>query len=160
MVPAIPGAKRPACAGRFVSGFSLVELVITIVVLGALAVTVVPVFSERSAYRAGAYADELLSAARHAQKAAIARGCNVQLQLSAGGYALYQQSGCHSGAFSLPLPHPGRSGSYAGPAPSGATISGSGAITFFADGSSSGGSFSAAGRSFAVVASTGYVREN
>lgn len=132
----------------------------TIVVIGALSVVVVPAFSDRSGYRLRGFSDELVSAARHAQKAAIARGCAVQLQMTGSAFALRQRVACTTGAFSVAVPHPGRGSAYAGDAPGGAMIQGSSTITFFPDGSSTGGTFSVGGRTHTVVASTGYVNED
>lgn len=136
-----------------------------IVVIGILAVVVVPNFSGSGEFRARGFADDVHSAARHAQKLAVASACPVELRIAASGYSLWQRSACSSGGFTVPVQHPSRtnftSGStqYAEATPSSTTLTGS-SLVFFADGSSDGGSISTGGRSITVIASTGYAQAN
>ena len=62
-------------------GFTLVELVTVLVILGLLAVTVLPRFLQRSSFETRTAQDTLISAARQAQQFAMAKavGANVQL---------------------------------------------------------------------------------
>lgn len=130
-----------------------------IVVIGILAVVVVPNFSGSGEFRARGFSDEVQSAARHAQKLAVASACPVELRIAAGGYSLWQRNGCNIGAFDRAVPHPSRTGQYAGATPPNPTITGS-SMVFFADGHSDGGAISTGGRNFTVIADTGYVLEN
>lgn len=138
-------------------GFTLPELVMVIVMIGILAVVVVPSFNSRP-FLARGFHDEVASAARHAQKLAVASGCPVQLEVVAGpGYQLRQQAGCSAaGAWSVTVAHPARSGGFEGAAPDGVALSGA-AIVFNPNGSSSGGSLTVGGRSIAVLV-TGHVQ--
>ena len=56
-----------------VCGFSIVELVITILIVGILAVAVVPRFFETSDFEARGYYDTVTNTLRYAQKTAIAQ---------------------------------------------------------------------------------------
>ncbi len=58
-------------------GFTLVELVMTMIVIGVLAVAAIPRFFDRQAFEARGFYDETLAALRYAQKSAIAQRRNV-----------------------------------------------------------------------------------
>jgi MSHA pilin protein MshC len=63
---------RPTSAGRRpAAGFTLVELVTVIVILGVLAVVVLPRMTGASAFRGLAFHDEVVAALRYAQKTAV-----------------------------------------------------------------------------------------
>lgn len=138
-------------------GFTLPELVMVIVMIGILAVVVVPSFNSRP-FLARGFHDEVASAARHAQKLAVASGCPVQLSISGAPlkYQLHQQPGCTSGGFSTLVAHPARAGGFESEAPNGVALSG-GPIVFNPNGSSSGGSLTVGSRSITVLA-TGHVQ--
>lgn len=138
-------------------GFTLTELVMIIIVMGILAVVVVPQFNALDTAKAG-YFNEVAAAARHAQKLAVASGCSVRLQVDSTRYALIQETPCNSASYSLDVCHPGQGSTYARAVPNGVSLSGSN-IDFYADGSSSGGSVTVDGRSFTVHTTTGYVDE-
>jgi len=88
-------------------GFTLIELVIVILLLGILAAVAVPKFFNLSDYRERAAYDEVAGAVRYAQKLAVASGCPVQVNITANSYALQQYStGCTTGAFATITDHP------------------------------------------------------
>lgn len=69
-------------------GFTLVELVITLVLLSALAVVVVPRLGGISDFQARGFHDETLALLRHAQKSAIAQRRTVCVLFTASGARL------------------------------------------------------------------------
>jgi len=66
-----------------VRGFSLIELVTVIVIVGALTVVVTPRL-DTAGFDAFEFRQRVLSAARFAQKTAMASSCDVQLKVDAG----------------------------------------------------------------------------
>lgn len=104
-------------------GFTIVELVMVIVILGILAAYMVPRFANQAPFEARGYYDETLSASRYAQKIAIASGCHTQISVTAAaGYSLLQRAGCTIGAFNLAVTHPGTGNAFASPPPAGLAI--------------------------------------
>lgn len=94
-------------AGR-VGGFTLVEMVVTLVVLSILAITVIPRFVSVSSFEALGYADSSAAAARLARRMAVSSGCDTRFEIDADGYALWQrQDGCDSGGFTRSVGRPG-----------------------------------------------------
>lgn len=75
-------------------GFTLVELVLTIVLLGIISFVALPKFFNQATFDERFYYDDLLAASRYASKLAIGSGCAVRLSISASGYSLTQDSNC------------------------------------------------------------------
>lgn len=55
------------------TGFTAIELVMVIVILGILSAAIVPKFFDNSVFQARGFSDRLLAALRYAQKSAIAQ---------------------------------------------------------------------------------------
>ncbi|MDP1698610.1 MAG: type II secretion system protein [Xanthomonadaceae bacterium] len=109
---------------RFSAGFTVVELIAVIVVLGILSAMALPRLTDRSAFQARGFEDEVFAALRHARALAVASGCEVQVSIAGNGYTLNQQSGCDVGGFTLAVPDPATQAPvYAGTAPAGITLS-------------------------------------
>ena len=88
------------------SGFTLVELVLTLVIIGILAAVVGPRFFDRRVFDERLFFEETVSAVRYAQKLALASGCLTQISLGAGGYHLRRAANCTSGVYSAEVQGP------------------------------------------------------
>jgi MSHA pilin protein MshC len=146
------------------NGFTLIELIMVIVVLGALSIFVAPSFSSKTSFDTLSFHQELKTAIRFAHKLSIATQCEVQVSLAANSYALfYPDVTCNPpDAFGTnPVNHPVQPGAYAGNSPSGVTITSFGNFFFKASGapSSSGTiTINPGGRQIVVNALTGFVQ--
>ena len=78
-------------------GFSLVELITVIVILGVLAAVVGPRFASTDVYEARTFYDDVLQAIRFAQVKANGSGCLTQISFTATGYSVQADSDCNSG---------------------------------------------------------------
>ena len=137
------------------NGFTLVELIIVIVLLGILSAVVVPSFFNLSDYQERSAYDEVAGALRYAQKLAVASGCEVQLALSSNSYALQQHAtNCTTGAFTPISNHPVTTGTFASVA---LTPSASSFIFDPMGRSSQAVTIGVGGRTLSVVAETGFV---
>ena len=89
-------------------GFTTVELVLVIVIIGILGAMAGPRFFNNSTFDERAYYDELSSSVRYAQKVAVASGCRVRVSLTANTYELRQQAalGGHCDAADVTFPVP------------------------------------------------------
>lgn len=81
-------------------GFTLVELVMIIIIIGVLAVAIGPRFFSMDAYQERFYTEDLQSALRYARRTAEASNCAVRVRLLANGYDLNQDINCFSGGAS------------------------------------------------------------
>lgn len=115
-----PSGRVRACKGQ--DGFTLVELVVTLVLLGILAATAMPRFFGATAFQEMGFADASAAAARYAQKLAMGSGCDTRFAISGSGYAVWQRAtSCSSGNFTRAVPKPGGS-DWSQSAPNGVSI--------------------------------------
>jgi len=122
-------------------GFTLVELVTVLVVVGVLAGVAAPRFFQRQGFDAASYTDQLRAMLRYGQKISIAQSRNVFVRLNGNSVALCYDAACgarvtapggaNSGT-SVTLANCGGSGSWACESvPNGLAVSA--AATFFFD---------------------------
>ncbi len=148
------------------TGFTLVEVIMVIVMLGVLSATALPKFFEKNTFAERAFFADTLNAVRYAQKLAVATGCKVQVSISSNSYILNRHGDSSStscpgeATYSLSVPHPGTgASSYSGSEP-GITLSSSvSSFIFNSLGSvSSDATLTVAGsKTISVIAETGYV---
>ena len=120
---------------RHISGFSLVELITVIVLLGILGIVALGRFYGGDTFAARGFFDDTVTAVRFAQKLAIISGCDVRVITTASGYELRQSSTCTADDFIGNVANPAnRANNYLNNnMPSGYTLT-AGTITFDARG--------------------------
>ncbi|BAN36481.1 methylation [Sulfuricella denitrificans skB26] len=69
-------------------GFTLVELIVILIIIGVLAVAAIPRFMDQSVFETRGFHDETMSLLRYAQKAAIAQRRSVCVTLNATGVTM------------------------------------------------------------------------
>lgn len=126
-------------------GFTIIELVTVLVLIGALAIFVAPRLNPEGFDRYG-FRQEVLSAARYAQKTAMASGCEVEFDVIAGSDTVtlnYRSGGdnstCGTGGFTSPVQNPGSGGAFTLNAPGDVGITGGGTVVFDGFGDPDGG---------------------
>ena len=145
-----------------IAGFTLVELVITLVVIGALSVVVLPRLNNVLVFSTRGFSDQARAAFQYAQKHAIAQRRNVCVTVTASSVSLTRASIAGAAeTCSVAVANPTGGGNYDLTAPSSVTLSPPGVITFDALGATtSSANIAVAGDgtfSIIVEAATGYV---
>ena len=96
--------EAPLCCGRSMfptaapsratrdGGFTLIELIVVIVIIGVLAAVAAPRFFDNRAFLERGYYEELTAALKYAQRLAVASGCPVRVAIVSGGYDARQQA--------------------------------------------------------------------
>lgn len=150
------------------AGFSLVELIAVVVILGILAITVYPRFSNQG-FDEAAFAQEMATALRYAQRLAVNSRCPVRVRVDAANERLdlFYPDGTVAGAcgptpptFNSNVTVPGvRGGAYAVVAEPGVDVTTGLALYFDALGAPvpGGGSVSVGSHTVTVDNVTGYV---
>ena len=78
--------------GQEQAGFTVIELVVVLVILGVLAAVAAPRFFDSAAFLERGYYEELAMALKYSQKLAVATGCPVRVTIAAGSYQARQQA--------------------------------------------------------------------
>jgi MSHA pilin protein MshC len=76
------------------SGFSLIELIAVILLLGILSVAALGRLATPSQFALKAFFNDTVNAVRFSQKLAVSTGCDVQVKMTTAGYQLRQGSTC------------------------------------------------------------------
>jgi MSHA pilin protein MshC len=151
---------------KLTAGFSLIELIVVIIIVGILAATVAPRFFDSSVFQSRGFADQVQATLRYAQKEAIAQHRNVCVAITANDITLTIADLSGAGvACSLNLALPAGGNSISVPLNSGITLLTSPvappvSFNFDALGSTATAhaiTFSGAPNSIVVEAETGYV---
>ncbi len=102
------------------SGFTMVELIMTMVIIGIIAAVAAPRFFDNSVFQSRGFADQVKATLRYAQKAAIAQHRFVCAAFTASSITLSTGA---TAACGTPLQSPTGDASYVINAPSGITFS-------------------------------------
>lgn len=97
---------------RYQRGFTLVELIVVIIVIGILGAVAASRLTDRGGFDSRAFADQAASLVRYGQKVAIAQNRNVYVRINSSGVALCFQASCAAGT-RVPGPAGGNSNSSA-----------------------------------------------
>jgi len=156
-----PRACRPRHAG-----YSLVELVMTLVLVGIIAAIGVPRFFERGTFDERGFFDEVISAMRYAQKTAIASCSPVRVNVNNNTYTLFRANApgncnnpCTVAATGTNVTSPvDPAQNFTGTAPDGITITPNANIVFCSAGTANATQvFAVGGRQITISAATGFV---
>jgi len=134
-------------------GFSLVELVVVLVIVGILAVLFVPRLLDAEA-QASWYTEQVKAGLRYAQRQAVAQRRSVYVEVQPARIRLCYTNDCSSGILTKITD----GSDYVLDAPSGVVLSPAGVVAFDSLGRSAGATISVGSSSISVSAGSGYVQ--
>lgn len=111
-------------------GFTLIELVMILVIVGILSVAVVPRYFSTPTYNKQVFYDEIINSVRYARKLAVGSGTHVQVSVTSTSITLQRRTegaNCAAATFTAITDPATQSSGYVKQAPSGVTL------TFSAD---------------------------
>lgn len=83
--------RKAPCGRLFLcGGFTLIELVTVLVILGIVSAVVAPRLFDNTVFTERGYADDVAASLRYAQRIAIASECIVRVTVNAAGYSAAQ----------------------------------------------------------------------
>lgn len=166
-VKAVRGFAGAAALRGSQRGFTLVELITVLIILGVLATVAVPRLMNRDAFSTRGFHDEVITALQFARQQAIAQRRLVCVTVTANTVTIAQTGAPASNICNRPLQNPATGAAYALAAPNGVAIADGGGtplplvLTFNSLGESNrGATLNIVGdgtRSLTVAAGTGYV---
>lgn len=113
---------RVFASSRGQAGYTVVELVVVMVVMGIVAVNAMPAFFSASRFEELGFADASAGALRFARKVAVISGCDTRVAIGASGYQVLRRvTDCATGAMTRGVARPG-GGDWAEAAPTGVTV--------------------------------------
>lgn len=119
---------RAVASGR---GFTLVELIITLIIMGILTVLATPLLFDALSFSTRGFSDQARAAFQYAQKLAIAQRRNVCVTVTLSSVSLTRAAIAGAAeACSVPVANPTGGGNYDLTAPSSVTLSPPGVTTF------------------------------
>ncbi|MCW8901620.1 MAG: prepilin-type N-terminal cleavage/methylation domain-containing protein [Gammaproteobacteria bacterium] len=90
------------------TGFTIVELIVVILIIGILSASIAPRFFSDNDFKARGIADELITAIRHAQRLSMTRGENHRVIITTTNYTVEK----FVAGISTPVRHPDGSTSF------------------------------------------------
>jgi MSHA pilin protein MshC len=149
------------------AGFTMIELIVVMMVIGILAVVVLPRFDLLKGFDEIGYRDKVKATLEYARKSAVGQRRNVRVSLAGNSLTLSIDNvvpeSASAGTYPRALALPALDGACGGAtnqicAPTGITLTGPATLTFSALGRpSAAGTYTVTGATITVEAETGYV---